>query len=99
MIIPDEILKRLVFKTRKGMEAEPPVLIEILYDPEPCPDCDRMVENRVVNMKICEYPFRHMRYSCKNCDRYRNPITGEYDCDVQELNRIYRNNAGKICKG
>lgn len=99
MDIPDEIRKRLVFKEVRGYEAEPPRLVEVLYDPQPCDDCGTEVQNRILHIKRCESPYPHTRQYCKTCEKYRNPLTGEFDCDVVELNRIYRNNYHLIVKG
>jgi hypothetical protein len=44
-----------------------------------CEDCDKVVENRVLEIKQHQMPTPHWRRSCKNCMKTQNPYTGEFD--------------------
>ncbi len=54
------------------------VLKKLHYEPKPCEDCGRLVENRVIQYKVLEFPEPHWRTSCKNCSKTQNPETGEF---------------------
>jgi hypothetical protein len=44
-----------------------------------CEDCHKVVENRVVEIKMHQMPQPHWRKNCKNCMKTQNPYTGQFD--------------------
>lgn len=54
-----------------------------------CEDCDRFVENRIINYKLLDFPKKHWRASCKNCQRTLNPQTGCYDLSCTKAASAY----------
>lgn len=85
-----EIKDRLVFsEPPKGLEAEPPVLTQVLYDARPCEDCDKIIDTQ----RVVEHKRRSdggWQLQCKVCKQYKNPKTGEFDCDLYQKNLIYK---------
>jgi Zn finger protein HypA/HybF involved in hydrogenase expression len=57
----------------------------------PCESCGAVLDKeRKVEMRMIEYPYKHWRYRCASCGKYKNELTGEYDCDVKTANAICR---------
>lgn len=55
----------------------------VKHQPKACEDCHLIVENRVVQKKIYEYPLRHWRENCSTCSKTRHPETGLFDIDTE----------------
>lgn len=57
---------------------------------EACEDCGNIVTDRVVYIKVCDFPKPHWRESCQACKKTRNPVTGEFDLTSVEASNTYR---------
>lgn len=81
----EEIKQRLVFDEPTASEPVPK-LKEILYEPYPCEDCGKILEQRrVVEQRISQ---NKVSTKCMVCKQFKNPITGEFDCDIYQKNAI-----------
>jgi hypothetical protein len=87
--IPPEIFERLEFKKSKDEEASYPELIRIRPISLPCEDCGEIVEDRRTTTSVRQTPLPHTRTSCSICKRFKNPETGEFDLERNELDAIY----------
>lgn len=54
-----------------------------------CEDCDRFVERRTINYKLLDYPQKHWRASCKNCQKTLNPRNGNFDLSCVKAGAAY----------
>ena len=77
------------FKVDKANPAEPPRLVKLKPNPQPCEDCDLVCERKIEH-SLRLTPIKHWRTKCTGCGKWRNPETGEFDCTPQDLNGIYR---------
>lgn len=92
----EKLKSRLVFtQPPKGLEAELPIIKEILYDPYPCEDCGRILEEK----RVVEQTFNRTNgvwtKRCTVCKFHENPDTGVYDCTLHERNAILALNKRK----
>lgn len=90
MVDWNKLKERLVFKDPpKGMEGEPALLTDILYEAKQCDDCERIIDTkRVVEHKLNANGYWSTH--CKICKFYKNPATGEFDCDIWRKNTIIK---------
>ena len=92
----EELKRRLVFtQPPKSLEAELPVLKEILYDPYPCEGCGKILEEKRVVEQAFNITNGCWTKKCNVCKMHENPNTGEYDCTIQERNAILAHNKRK----
>ena len=49
----------------------------------PCDSCDKMVQGRVVERKLYDFPKLHWRDNCKSCLKSYNPETDCFDIDTR----------------
>ena len=94
--IPKEILERLVLGRPKETGPKPEIaadenhtvplaLLEIKHPSVDCTDCSVPVVNRQVHIKKYQTPYAHWKRYCTNCQKYQNPITGEYSMEYNEI--------------
>lgn len=85
MKLPKEIQDQILWKTPPQKYPEEPVGCVLRTDiPKPCPDCERTVCNRRVNINLRQAPVTHWKWYCTACKKYRNPETGEFDCTANQ---------------
>lgn len=87
MDIPKEILEKLECTPKIGEKPQFKAQLE------KCPDCDRIVENRVLDfLKMNEGRlwWSHWKIKCRICKFYQNPATGEFDVDRMKQTELYR---------
>jgi hypothetical protein len=53
-----------------------------------CEDCCRVVEDRVVEIKVYDCPELHWRRHCKSCKFSQNPYTKEYDLTIKRSHYV-----------
>ena len=75
--IPQHLLDLIEFKQGEGDTFLRPCGYK--SNPKPCDDCGRIVIDRIVTIKKNGYPITHIREKCKSCDKYRNPVSGEFN--------------------
>ena len=86
-------MSRIKFKTPKADEWSAPTAIDSIEYPEVvCDGCGNMVKNRVIQSRKNTKPVTHWKHQCKNCNMYKNPVTGEFDCAEVEVRRHFSNN-------
>lgn len=51
----------------------------VVKQPQPCDDCERVVQDRRVEIKQYDFPFKHWRRRCLACCRFYNPETEQFD--------------------
>jgi hypothetical protein len=93
--LPKEILERIVWKKRTTQwnESDPDEIAEILPLNGVCDDCGREIEtSRTVQCRLTKSQAvkSHFKVKCSICNLYRNPDTGKFDLDYQEINSLYR---------
>jgi len=54
-----------------------------------CEDCELVVSDRVVDIKVYENPKQHRRKNCKACGLVQNPFTGKYTVANKESHSTY----------
>jgi hypothetical protein len=92
----EELKRRLVWnQPPKSLEAEPPTIKQILYDPYPCPDCDKILDDKRVITQNFNVNNGVWTKKCEVCKFHQNPDTGAYDCDIHERNAILAHNKRK----
>ena len=48
-----------------------------------CDGCGDMVQGRIVERKLYEFPVMHWRDNCKKCNKSYNPQTDQFDLDTK----------------
>lgn len=76
--IPKEIFCRLTFAPKKA-KGDPDKIQSISYEDQPCEDCGKLVNNRIIEKRMSHSPVPHYRTRCQNCKLIYNPITECYD--------------------
>ena len=56
---------------------------------KPCPDCDRKVKNRTIDLKLIAQPVRHWRKTCTECRWLQDPSTGKYSIKPGDYYAVY----------
>lgn len=74
---------------RKDNSTWPVRVKRIKYQPRPCPDCDKTVLERVVNVRLCGYPIMHWRRGCSACGLHQCPESGEYKLTSTQVNSAW----------
>lgn len=67
----------------------PPIVTKLKYQKTQCPDCDRTVEGRCVQMRYCVSNKGHWRENCVTCGFYRDPRTGEFTLSSRESQTVW----------
>ena len=55
--------------------------------PQKCPDCDRVVDNRTVEIRqtaAAKQTVKHIKQKCTACKLVRDPVTGEFCWNFSE---------------
>lgn len=69
-----------------------PRILKILHKPSDCEACDRrLTEPRRVEIKKMDMDVPIWRHRCLNCNRYRNPETGQWDLEGARAHATYGN--------
>ena len=67
---------------------------EMIKQPMPCEDCERVIVDRRVELKQYSFPFLHWRQRCLACSKFRNPETQKFDLNnmaaVNFWNRMHK---------
>ena len=86
----EELKNRLVFeKASVAFPQEPPKVKEIIFEPHPCEDCDKIIDgNRQITYSRLKQPYLHWQEYCNVCKQYKNPITGEFNCSNRQKRAI-----------
>jgi Zn finger protein HypA/HybF involved in hydrogenase expression len=73
---------------------------EIKFAAMKCDDCDLTVINRTVRHGISRDITKnsHIKSQCSECRKYKNPVTGRYDCTFDEINAFFRKKKYKTNK-
>lgn len=89
---PDEVWRegRVIHLTKDNNPTLNWEIKKIKHQTRLCEDCGELVNNRIVELKICEYPKPHWRERCANCKMSRNPDTGQFDLTSTEASNTYR---------
>ena len=92
---PAEILERIVLVEQKvpgpddgsgePNETVPKKILEIVHLPKVCDDCGTITKNRQVQIKKYQSPCNHWKIYCLNCKKYRDPISGEFCLNQNEI--------------
>jgi hypothetical protein len=83
----DELEAKQVAKRNELLS---PVIIKLKNQSKFCEDCNEVVENRVLSIRVVPYPVPHWREKC-NCGIHKNPNTGEFNVtNNQELQDAFR---------
>jgi hypothetical protein len=77
-------------------DSVPPRIIKVIHTPVPCDGCDRIVEGRVVEIRLIANPAPHLREKCMTCKKMKNPNTGVFELDGYSSGNIFRNYALKL---
>lgn len=58
---------------------------------KPCEDCGQMITDRVVKFRLCELnsPKPYWKIKCHQCRRTRNPWTGEFNIEPDQVGRVF----------
>ena len=88
--IPQEI-RECLKSWRKGKDTEETQSLRYQSLPRPCEHCDRWVVNRTERLNIVKAQtlLPHVKTQCLECKMFKNPVTGEYDCTLYEVNSHY----------
>lgn len=81
-------LKGVTLKNENGILS----VDTIEYPLKPCEDCGQEVSDRRVQIRKnhSATQIAHYKIQCVNCKMYKNPVSGEYDCDRREIDDYYR---------
>ena len=88
--IPSEILDRITWSKRGNLQGDPEYVENIAHEPQPCEDCDLLIENRHIQHRLHESPRKHFRRKCLNCKLYYNPETDKYDLTSKDVLAVFR---------
>jgi hypothetical protein len=77
-------------------DSVPPRILKIKHEPKACEDCDRVVTDRVVEIRIVSNPKPHLREKCNACRKTRNPFTNEFDLEGFSSGNVFKSYALKI---
>ena len=77
-------------------DSVPPRILKIKHTPMPCDGCDRIVEGRVVEIRLIPNPAPHIREKCNICKKMKNPNNGVFELDGYSSGNIFRNYALKL---
>lgn len=92
----EELKNRLVWsKPPKSCELEPPYIQQILYEPYPCEDCGKILDDKRVIQHTFNTTNGIWTKRCEVCKFHQNPDTGAYDCTAIERNAILARNKRK----
>lgn len=89
MQIPDDLKRRLKFKSSKKEPASPPTLVSVEYQERPCKDCGRSIKQEKHEFKHYVNPS-HWRTICQNCKHFYNPKTGNYDINQNGATAFFK---------
>ena len=74
---------------KKFEAAESEGFIERIKKPEQCPDCDRSVDLAPIRTHKIVQDNQWITY-CKDCGKYRDPDTGQYDIPYANAYRLIK---------
>jgi len=88
MKIPENLRKRLKITPNKTFEAAPPN-IELMPVAEVCEDCCDVVVDRQITYRKVIQPMPHWNIQCTVCKNYKDPESGEFNLNQQELRNYW----------
>jgi hypothetical protein len=74
----------------------PPRILKVKHQPIPCDGCDRIVEGRVVELRLIQNPAPHWREKCNYCKKMKNPNNDLFELDGYNSGNVFRNYALKL---
>lgn len=77
-------------------DSVPPRILKVKHTPIACDGCDRIVEGRVVEMRLIQNPVPHWREKCNICKKMKNPNNDVFELDGYNSGNVFRNYALKL---
>lgn len=85
MKIPESFKDRILFKESRSAYTEPPK-VEVLPQESVCNNCNKEVINKREEFRKTKYGWTTR---CVNCNKYQNPVTGEFDMSSQAVRNYW----------
>jgi len=77
-------------------DSVPPRILKVKHQAMPCDGCERIVEGRVVEIRLIQNPVPHLREKCNLCKKMKNPNNGIFELDGYNSGNVFRNYALKL---
>lgn len=93
MKIPEDIKERL----KIVYDGQSISTVTLKPDVRVCEYCEDIIDKKqTITTALVKHPYPHTRTRCNLCNRLKNPVTGEFDCNQADINRFYKENNKKI---